>query len=91
MISLESGDRDRGGLCIFGICGHYQDNDKIVVLVEENMLSDKLTIELLSVDFKGDDMTGGDGVRHEQTVDGIRIVPGDFRRPSEGDWGFGDQ
>ncbi|WP_455448959.1 hypothetical protein [Natrinema thermotolerans] len=89
-IVLESDDSDGGGGCFF-VCADYRYNDRRAVLIEDNTVSGELTIERLSVDFEGDDMTGGDGVRHEATNSGIRVVLGDFRCPSEGVFGSGDQ
>ncbi|OLZ39549.1 hypothetical protein A6E15_00475 [Natrinema saccharevitans] len=90
-VTLESGDSNGGGFCLFGGCSSYRYNDRKAVLLEDNAPSGELTMETLSVNFQGPDMTRRNGVRYDQTPNGIRIVLGDFSCPAEGDWGFGDQ
>ncbi|NHN48620.1 hypothetical protein G9464_13590 [Halostella sp. JP-L12] len=62
-----------------------------VALFSDQTPTGNLSVDNVDVQVTGDDITGGDGVRAESTQDGLRVVLGDFRCPSSGSFGSGDQ
>lgn len=89
-LELSSGQSDGGGWCFFG-CVDYRYNDEELARLEDNTVSGDLYVEEITFDTSGDDIVGGDGLRHESTDDGFRALRGDFRCPARGGFGTGTQ
>ena len=85
-LELASGQSDGGGWCFF-VCLDYRYTDEELLRLEDNTGSGNLSVEEITFDTSGDDIVGGNGLRHESADDGFRVLRGDFSCPTKG--GFG--
>jgi hypothetical protein len=89
-INLQSADADGGGGCFFGFCADYQYNDRVLLTLENNSAGD-ISVESITATVDNPDITGGSGLRNQDTAGGLSEVVGDLRCPSSGLFGPGDQ
>ena len=84
-VQLTSEQADSEGRCFLGACSEYEYDDLAIVLLEDNSPTSDLAIDAddLSVTVDNEAIVGGDGLRPEPTDEGLRVVYGDFRCPTE--------